>query len=60
MRKLVLATSNRGKLAELQPLLAAGAVAAPHPEVYPLEQAGAAIASLENRSAKGKVVLKLR
>ncbi|WP_441964813.1 NADPH:quinone oxidoreductase family protein [Mycolicibacterium houstonense] len=46
--------------AELQPLLAAGAVAAPQPEVYPLEQAGAAIASLENRSAKGKVVLKLR
>jgi NADPH:quinone reductase len=46
--------------AELQPLLASGAVAAPQPEVYPLEQAAQAIASLENRSAKGKVVLKLR
>ena len=46
--------------AELQPLLASGEVAAPQPEVFPLEQAAAAIASLENRSAKGKVVLKLR
>ncbi|OBJ99668.1 NADPH:quinone oxidoreductase [Mycolicibacterium fortuitum] len=46
--------------AELQPLLASGAVPAPQPEVYPLEQAAQAIASLENRSAKGKVVLKLR
>lgn len=46
--------------AELQPLLASGAVPPPRPEVYPLEQAAQAIASLENRSAKGKVVLKLR
>lgn len=46
--------------AELQPLLASGAVPAPQPEVYPLEQAAQAIGSLENRSAKGKVVLKLR
>ncbi len=46
--------------AELQPLLASGAVPAPQPEVYPLGQAAQAIASLENRSAKGKVVLKLR
>ncbi|OBG79938.1 NADPH:quinone oxidoreductase [Mycobacterium sp. E802] len=46
--------------AELQPLLASGAVAAPQPEVYPLEQAAQAIASLENRTAKGKVVLTLR
>ncbi|MGV0814289.1 NADPH:quinone oxidoreductase family protein [Mycolicibacterium boenickei] len=46
--------------AELQPLLASGAVPAPQPEVYPLEQAAQAIASLENRTAKGKVVLKLR
>ncbi|OBI60778.1 NADPH:quinone oxidoreductase [Mycolicibacterium fortuitum] len=46
--------------AELQPLLASGAVPAPQPEVYPLEQAAQAIASLENRIAKGKVVLKLR
>lgn len=46
--------------AELAPLLASGAVAAPTPEVYPLEQAGEAIASLENRSAKGKVVVRIR
>lgn len=46
--------------AELQPLLASGAVPAPQPDVFPLEQAARAIASLENRSAKGKVVLKLR
>lgn len=46
--------------AELQPLLADGAIAAPTPEVYALERAGDAIAALENRSAKGKVVLRLR
>ncbi|MGV0741730.1 NADPH:quinone oxidoreductase family protein [Mycolicibacterium sp. XJ870] len=46
--------------AELSPLLASGAVPAPKPEVYPLEQAAEAIASLENRTAKGKVVLRLR
>ncbi|WP_019971645.1 NADPH:quinone oxidoreductase family protein [Mycobacterium sp. 141] len=46
--------------AELAPLLASGAILPPAPEVYPLEQAGEAIASLENRSAKGKVVLRLR
>jgi NADPH2:quinone reductase len=46
--------------AELAPLLASGAVSAPEPIVYPLEHAGEAIASLENRTAKGKVVLKLR
>jgi NADPH2:quinone reductase len=46
--------------AELEPLLASGQVSAPDPMVYPLERAGEAIASLENRTAKGKVVLKLR
>ena len=45
---------------ELAPLLASGAISAPEPVVYPLEQAGAAIESLENRSATGKVVLKVR
>jgi NADPH:quinone reductase len=45
---------------ELEPLLASGAVAPPQPEVYPLEQAAEAIAALENRTAKSKVVLKLR
>jgi NADPH:quinone reductase len=45
---------------ELEPLLATGAVPAPEPESYPLERAGEAIASLEDRTAKGKVVVKLR
>jgi NADPH2:quinone reductase len=46
--------------AELEPLLASGKVSAPAPEVYPLERAADAIASLEDRSAKGKVVVQLR
>jgi NADPH2:quinone reductase len=46
--------------AELEPLLASGAVPAPEPEVYPLERAAEAIASLEDRTAKGKVVVSLR
>ncbi|MCV7189629.1 NADPH:quinone oxidoreductase family protein [Mycolicibacterium thermoresistibile] len=46
--------------AELEPLLASGRVPAPEPVVYPLERAAEAIASLENRSAKGKVVLSVR
>jgi NADPH:quinone reductase len=46
--------------AELEPLLASGKVLAPEPEVYPLDRAADAIASLEDRSAKGKVVVKLR
>ncbi|MDV3126724.1 NADPH:quinone oxidoreductase family protein [Mycobacterium sp. 21AC1] len=50
----------REQWSELEPLLASGAVPAPQPDVYPLERAGEAIASLENRSAKGKVVLRLR
>jgi NADPH2:quinone reductase len=45
---------------QLEPLLASGAVPPPQPEVYPLERAGEAIAALENRTAKGKVVLRLR
>ena len=45
---------------ELEPLLASGEVSAPKPEVYPLERADEAIASLEDRTAKGKVVVKLR
>jgi NADPH2:quinone reductase len=35
-------------------------VSAPEPEVYPFDRAGAAIASLENRTARGKVVLQVR
>ena len=46
--------------AELEPLLASGAVSAPEPVVYPLERAAEAIASLEDRTAKGKVVVKVR
>ncbi|MBV8346757.1 MAG: NADPH:quinone oxidoreductase family protein [Mycolicibacterium sp.] len=46
--------------AELEPLLASGRVPAPQPVTYPLDGAAAAIASLENRTAKGKVVLKVR
>jgi NADPH2:quinone reductase len=46
--------------AELEPLLASGTVSAPEPVVYPLERAGDAIASLEDRTAAGKVVVKVR
>lgn len=46
--------------AELLPLLASGRVSAPEPVVFPLEDAGAAIASLEDRTARGKVVVSLR
>jgi len=44
----------------LAALLRSGRLAPPQPEVYPLEQAATAVASLENRSARGKVVLKVR
>jgi len=50
----------REQWAELEPLLASGKVSAPEPIVYPLERAADAIASLEDRTAKGKVVVKLR
>jgi NADPH:quinone reductase-like Zn-dependent oxidoreductase len=46
--------------AEVEPLLAAGKLSAPEPVVYELDDAAAAIASLENRTAKGKVVLNIR
>jgi NADPH:quinone reductase len=56
--------SHPGYLAEqwaqLEPLLASGKISAPEPMVYPLERAADAIASLENRTAKGKVVLRVR
>ena len=44
----------------LAELLISGKLAAPQPEVYPLEQAAAAVASLEKRTAKGKVVVRVR
>lgn len=56
--------SHPGALAQqwegLAALLASGRLAAPHPQVYPFEQAAAAVASLENRSARGKVVVRVR
>lgn len=44
----------------LEPMLASGAVAAPQPKVFALEQAADALAALENRTAAGKVVLRMR
>ena len=41
-------------------LLESGRLAPPTPEVYPLERAAEAVASLENRTARGKVVLRVR
>lgn len=56
--------SHPGALTEqwagLAELLTSGKLAAPQPEVYPLDQAAAAVASLENRTAKGKVVVRVR
>ena len=46
--------------AELERLLASGRLSPPEPVVYPLDEAAAAIASLENRSAKGKVVVRVQ
>ncbi|KUH83072.1 MULTISPECIES: NADPH:quinone oxidoreductase family protein [unclassified Mycobacterium] len=46
--------------AELEPLLASGKVSAPQPQVFPIERAADAIAALEDRSAKGKVVVAVR
>ncbi len=46
--------------AALERLLSSGQLPPPEPAVYPLEEAAAAVASLENRTAKGKVVLRVR
>jgi NADPH:quinone reductase len=46
--------------AQLERLLSSGQLPPPEPAVYPLDQAAAAVASLENRTAKGKVVLRIR
>ena len=58
------AVTHPGALAEqwagLEELLASGELAPPEPMAYPLERAADAVASLENRSAKGKVVLRVR
>lgn len=56
--------THPGALAEqwagLERLLTSGELAPPEPVVYPLDEAAAAVASLENRTAKGKVVLRVR
>ncbi|MFV0494508.1 NADPH:quinone oxidoreductase family protein [Mycobacterium sp.] len=44
----------------LEQLFASGKLAPPEPDVFPLEEAAAAVASLENRTAKGKVVVRVR
>lgn len=58
------AMSHPGYLAEVwdqfSALLASGAVSAPQPQVFAMEDAGTAIALLEDRAARGKVVLKVR
>ncbi len=46
--------------AEVEPLLAAGKIAPPDPILYPLDRAADAVASLDNRTATGKVVVTLR
>jgi NADPH:quinone reductase len=46
--------------AQLERLLSSGQLPPPEPMVYPLDQAADAVASLENRTAKGKVVLRVR
>jgi NADPH2:quinone reductase len=46
--------------AAVGPLLGSGRLPPPEPVVYPLEEAAAAVGSLENRTAKGKVVLRVR
>ena len=58
------ALSHPGALVEqwaaVEGLLRTGELPPPEPVVYPLDEAAAAVASLENRSAKGKVVLRVR
>lgn len=46
--------------AEVSPLLESGAIAAPRPVLYPLAETAAAVAALDNRAAKGKVVVTVR
>jgi len=44
----------------LAALLNSGRLAAPQPDVYPLSRAAEAVAALENRTARGKVVVRVR
>lgn len=45
---------------QLERLLTSGQLSLPKPMIYPLNEAAAAIGCLENRTAKGKVVLRMR
>jgi NADPH2:quinone reductase len=44
----------------LSALLTSGKLAVPQPDVYPLARAADAVAALENRTARGKVVVRVR
>jgi len=44
----------------LAALLTSGTLAAPQPDIYPLARAAEAVAALENRTARGKVVVRVR
>ena len=44
----------------LAALLKSGKLAVPQPDVYPLDRAAEAVAALENRTARGKVVVRVR
>lgn len=46
--------------AEIEPLLASGAITAPDPVLYPLDRTAEAVAALDERTAAGKVVVQLR
>jgi NADPH2:quinone reductase len=46
--------------AQVQPLLASGALVPPEPQVYALDEAAIAIGALERREALGKVVVAVR
>jgi NADPH2:quinone reductase len=56
--------THPGALAEqwegLAALLKSGTLAVPKPDVYPISRAAEAVASLENRTARGKVVVRVR
>ena len=41
-------------------LLKSGKLAVPQPDVYPLDRAAEAVAALENRTARGKIVVRVR
>ena len=49
-----------GRAVGLAALLKAGTLATPQPDVYPLARAAEAVAALENRTARGKVVVRIR